>query len=99
MPASLLDEISDYDEDEQPHAADALFNPDDPLSISWPFPQSDQYDFLPDDVVAIGNYSDTGEGDRVDFSTGDEDKLVQKLSSKGYSVTRDDALVRAATDY
>jgi|SRR5579883_2089407 len=99
VPASLLDEINDCDEDGDPHRDNAPFNPEDALSIWWPFPQSDQYDFLPDDVVDMGEYSDTGEGDRVDFPISAEDKIVQKLRAKGYTVTRDDHLVGAATNY
>jgi|SRR5580698_1857902 hypothetical protein len=99
MPPTLLDEIRDFDDDENPHADSANFDKEDPISIWWPFPQSDQVDFLPENVVALGDFSDTGEGDRVDFSTAQEDEIVRSLREQGYAVERDDALVRAATDY
>lgn len=98
-PPALLDEVPDYDEDDEPHDDNAPFNRDDTLSIWWPFPESDQVEFLPQDVVALGSFSDTGEGDRVDFTTAQEDEIIKKLREHGYTLERNDNLVSSATDY
>lgn len=98
-PTALLDEVPDYDEDDEPHGDNAPFNKEDTLSIWWPFPESDQIKFLPEDVVALGSFSDTGEGDRVDFSIAQEDEIVAKLRGHGYTVERNDGLVLSAMDY
>ncbi len=70
----------------------------DPKSDYWPFPNSDQLDFLPKDVVELGEVTDTGEGDRLDLPIDKEAEIVKRLRCHGFEVERDDALVRAAAD-
>lgn len=98
-PPALLDEVPDHDEDDEPHADNAPFNKNDALSIWWPFPESDQLEFLPDDVVSLGSFSDTGEGDRVDFKTTQENEIIRRLREQGYAVERNDRLVLSATAF
>ena len=38
------------------------FSNHDPASDYWPFPNSDQLDFLPEDVIGLGEVTDTGKG-------------------------------------
>lgn len=71
----------------------------DPVSDYWPFPNSEQLDFLPDDVIELGEVTDTGEGDRLDLPLANEAEIVRRLRCHGYDVERDDTLVTAAADY
>jgi hypothetical protein len=71
----------------------------DPTSDYWPFPNSEQLEFLPEDVIELGEVTDTGEGDRLDLSLANETEIVRRLRCHGYDVARDDALVGMAANY
>jgi hypothetical protein len=51
---------------------DAAIADHDPVSEMWLFPNSEQLDILPNDVVVLGDVSDTGEGERLDLPTSAE---------------------------
>jgi hypothetical protein len=93
----ILAEISDEETAAIPD--EDSFKDHDPTNDNWPFPNSDQLEFLPDDVVELGEVGCTGEGDRLDLPLEKEDEIVSRLRCHGYDVERDDALISAAANY
>ena len=78
---------------------------DDPVAIpgyedgDWPFPQQEQIQLLPDDVIQLGDIGQTiYNGERLDFAAEREAEIVAKLEMHGFHVERDDKLVQAACD-
>ena len=70
-----------------------------PFDDDWPFPQQEQIKLLPRDVVALGNIEETTlSGKRLDFPYAAEAEIVKLLVRHGYTVVRDDALVKRACD-
>lgn len=63
----------------------------------WPFPRQEQLDFLPNDVVALGELQSTVfNGDMLEFSYSKEQEIVSRLRAHGFKVVKNNRLVRAA---
>lgn len=97
-PSRILKEIRTWVEDFDLIPATDPMSEHDPRTIFWPFPNSEQLEILPDDVIALGEYSDTGEGDRLDLPIEEEAEIVRRLRAHRFNVERNDELIAAATE-
>jgi hypothetical protein len=96
--SDILREIGTRDDDGDAIPDSDSFADHDPVSDMWPFPSSEQIEILPDDVIDLGELSDTSEGDRLDIPVSAEAEALKRLHYHGVKVERDDALVKAAVD-
>lgn len=70
-----------------------------PADGDWPFPQQEQIDLLPKDVLELGVIESTVfNGDVLQLSPSKESEILKRLRAHGFTVTRDDRLVCAACD-
>jgi hypothetical protein len=98
VPHRILTELAGFIGDQLPGADDALDVPG-YSDGDWPFPAQNQLEWMPNDVLELGNIVETTlNGETIEFPESREHEIVRRLQSHGWTVRRDDRLVRSALD-